>query len=151
VGDAPPQLKVSKWLQGSAVRAFDPGKTYVVEFWATWCGPCLQSIPHVAQVHHDSAASGVKVVAVNLEEGPDEIQKLLKRLKLELPVALDRDGAVASKYGVSAIPQTVIIDPEGKVIRHFVGGSSHLAKDLADAIHPQAPPPAKAPEKKTSP
>jgi thiol-disulfide isomerase/thioredoxin len=111
------------------------GQTVVLDFFATWCGPCLQTIPHVAQIHHDSAATGVKVVAVNLEETPEQIQGLLKRLKLELPVALDRDGAIASRYGVSAIPQTLIIDKEGKVVRHFVGGGPHFAKDLNDALH----------------
>ena len=111
------------------------GKTIVIDFWATWCGPCVEVIPHVAQLHHDSAATGVKVVAVNLEETPEEIQKLLKRLKLDLPVALDRDGAIAGRYGVSAIPQTLVIDREGKVVRHFVGGGTHFAKDLNDAVH----------------
>jgi thiol-disulfide isomerase/thioredoxin len=111
------------------------GKTIVLDFWATWCSPCLQTMPHLAQIHRDSASGGVEVVAINLEETPAQIQGLLKRLKLVIPVALDRDGAIAARYGVSAIPQTLIIDREGKVVRHFVGGGPHFGNDVADALH----------------
>jgi len=137
VGKAAPDFELEMLGPGGEkFRLSDhKGQTVVLDFFATWCGPCLQTIPHVAQIHHDSAATGVKVVAVNLEETPEQIQSLLKRLKLELPVALDRDGAIASRYGVSAIPQTLIIDKEGKVVRHFVGGGPHFAKDLDDALH----------------
>ncbi len=135
VGKAAPDFELDM-LNGDHFRLSDQkGKTVVLDFWATWCGPCLQTIPHVAQLHRDSAATGVKVVAINLEETPEQIQGLLKRLKLEIPVALDRDGAIAARYGVSAIPQTLIIDREGKVVRHFVGGNTHFAKDLNDALH----------------
>ncbi|HET6324302.1 MAG TPA: TlpA disulfide reductase family protein [Planctomycetaceae bacterium] len=146
VGKAAPDFELDM-LNGDHFRLSDhKGKTVVLDFWATWCGPCLQTIPHVAQLHRDSAATGVKVVAVNLEETPEQIQALLKRLKLEIPVALDRDGAIAARYGVSAIPQTLIIDREGKVVRHFVGGSTHFAKDLNDALHgATTAPPAKSP------
>jgi thiol-disulfide isomerase/thioredoxin len=135
VGKAAPDFELDM-LNGDHFRLSDhKGKTIVLDFWATWCGPCLQTIPHVAQLHRDSAATGVKVVAINLEETPEQIQGLLKRLKLEIPVALDRDGAIAARYGVSAIPQTLIIDRDGKVVRHFVGGGTHFAKELNDSLH----------------
>jgi peroxiredoxin len=76
----------------------------------------------------------VQLVAVNLQETDAQVRALLQRLKLALTVAFDRDGVVANKYQASAIPQTVIIDPDGKVARVFVGGGMHLEDQLRDAL-----------------
>ena len=76
----------------------------------------------------------MQLVAVNLQEAPKQITAMLERHKLDPTVALDRDGAVAEKYGANAIPQTVIIDRDGKVARLFVGGGPHLGDQLRDAL-----------------
>ena len=50
IGDPAPELKVSRWIQGGPIDALDPEKTYVLEFWATWCGPCRSTIPHLSEM-----------------------------------------------------------------------------------------------------
>src|SRR5262249_38223458 len=62
VGDPAPPLKASKWLQGSEVRAFEPGKVYVVEFWATWCGPCIAFMPDLAELQVQYKGRGVTCI-----------------------------------------------------------------------------------------
>jgi thiol-disulfide isomerase/thioredoxin len=106
------------------------GRVVVLEFWATWCGPCLQSMPLIDGVVREFAERRVELVAVNLEEQPEQVKAMLERHKLKVPVALDRDGMVAGKYAVTAIPQTVVVDGAGKVVRLFVGGG----KKTADAL-----------------
>jgi peroxiredoxin len=76
----------------------------------------------------------VQLVAVNLQETAEQVSGLLERQKLNVTVALDRDGRVADQYKAVAIPQTVIIDREGKVARLFVGGGSHLEDQLREAL-----------------
>jgi thiol-disulfide isomerase/thioredoxin len=110
------------------------GKIVVLDFWATWCGPCLQAMPQVDRVAHEFAGRGVELVAVNLQEEPKPIRALLERLKLNPTVVLDRDGRVAEQYLASAIPQTVLIDRDGKVARVFVGSSPRLGDDLREAL-----------------
>jgi thiol-disulfide isomerase/thioredoxin len=109
-------------------------KVVVLDFWASWCGPCLQTMPLVDKVAREFAEQGVSLVAINLEESPERIQTALDRLKLETLVALDRDGRVAERYGATAIPQTVIIDRDGKVARLFVGGSPRFDVQLRQAL-----------------
>lgn len=110
------------------------GRVVVLDFFATWCGPCVQSMPQVEAAVKEFANDGVKLVGVNLEETPEKISALLERQKLELSVALDRNGAVAAKYEASAIPQTVIIDRNGNVFRVFVGAGPNFGEQLREAI-----------------
>ena len=82
----------------------------VLDFWATWCGPCLQAMPQVDRVVREFSDQDVQLIAVNLEEPAKQITSTLERHKLQMAVALDRDGVVAAKYEATAIPQTVIIE-----------------------------------------
>src|SRR5262249_14688573 len=106
----------------------------VLDFWATWCGPCLQAMPQVERATALFKDKGVQLVAVNLQETAAQVTALLVRHKLNLTVALDRDGVVADRYKAVAIPQTVIIDREGKVARVFVGGGPRFEEQLRDAL-----------------
>ncbi len=134
VGKAAPLFDLDL-LDGRKFRlAETKGRVIVLDFWATWCGPCVQAMPQVERTVRDFADQGVQLVAVNIEETPKQIQALLSRHKLEVTVALDRDGVVAGRYGATAIPQTVIIDRDGNVARVFVGGGPHLGEQLADAL-----------------
>ena len=110
------------------------GHIVVLDFWATWCGPCLQTMPLVEKVIEDFADAGVQLVGVNLEEQAKQITSTMDRHKLHLTVAMDQDGVVAGKYEASAIPQTVVIDREGKIVRLFVGGGPHLAEQLREVL-----------------
>lgn len=136
VGKLAPDFQLE--LLGSGGKKFhlaeQKGKVIVLDFWATWCGPCLQTMPLVEKVVHEFDDQGVQLIAVNLEEPAKAITAMLERHKLQLTVALDIDGVAATKYQATAIPQTVIIDREGKVARLFVGGGPKLADQLRDAL-----------------
>jgi peroxiredoxin len=122
-------------LDGRSFNLADhKGRVVVLDFWATWCGPCMQSMPLVEGVVREFAGRSVELFAVDLEEEPEHVKSVLERHKLKVPVVFDRDGVVAAKYAVTAIPQTVVIDRDGKVARLFVGGGMKTAESLRKAL-----------------
>ncbi len=134
VGQAAPDFTL-KLLEGGDFHLDDyKGKIVVLDFWATWCGPCMQSMPHIVGVAREFEDQQVQLIAVNLEEDPQRIRATLERLKLDPQVVLDQDGAVADKYSATSIPQTVIIDREGKIARLFVGGGPQIGEQLRTAL-----------------
>ncbi len=109
-------------VDGSKVALADlKDHVIVLDFWATWCGPCVASIPHIDQINADLSDKGLKVFAVNLQEPKPQVQKFIVSKKLTLPVLLDADGATGKKYLANAIPETVIIGKDGVVKKVFVG------------------------------
>ena len=135
VGKPAPDFKLDLLTDGKSFKLSESkGKVVVLDFWATWCGPCLQAMPQVDKVTREFKDQGVELVAVNLQESPKQIKAMLERHKLDMPVALDTDGAIAQKYKANAIPQTVIINRDGTVARLFVGGGQHFDDQLREAL-----------------
>lgn len=134
VGKPAPDFELET-LDGKRFRLSDQrNKVVVVDFWATWCGPCLQTLPHLVSTVAKYQDRNVVLLAVNLQEGPEAVNALLGRLELKMAVGLDHDGAVAEKYAAVAIPQTVIIDADGKIARLFVGGGPRYADQVGEAL-----------------
>jgi peroxiredoxin len=96
------------------------GKIVVLDFWATWCGPCVDSLPGLARVHADLGDAGA-VVLVNLDD-PKDARALIDRYAPGLPLLYDTSGDVARRYGVQPLPHTVVIDRDGRVRAVFRGG-----------------------------
>lgn len=135
VGQPAPELSLSL-LDGAPYRLdARKGRVVVLDFWATWCGPCIQWLPEVEALVAKFADKGVELIAVNVEEQAEQIHPVLRRLELDKAiVALDHDGATAARYKVTAIPQTVVVDREGKVARLFIGGGEQAIQNLRQAL-----------------
>ncbi len=134
VGKMAPEFEI-ELLGGEKFRLADNrGRVLVLDFWASWCGPCIQAMPQIEEVVSGFADQNVQLLAVNLQEMPEKITAALERMDLNVTVGLDRTGGVAEQYGVTAIPQTVIIGPDGTVARLYIGIQSGTTDDMRLAI-----------------
>jgi thiol-disulfide isomerase/thioredoxin len=134
VGRPAPEFTL-ELLDGSRFRlSAQRGKVVVLDFWASWCAPCVKGLPEVAALAADFDPEKVRFVAVNLQETRDDAALAVSRLKLGLPVALDGDGRVAARYGAASIPYTVVVGPDGKFARVVTGYGPRSADELKEAI-----------------
>lgn len=134
VGKAAPDFELEMLTGGKFKLSDCKGQIVVLDFWATWCGPCMQTMPLVEKAIEEFDPKQVRLVAVNLEEPAKNVQSVLARHNLHVPVALDEDGVAARKYEANAIPQTVIVDREGKVHRLYVGGGPDMVEQLTTSL-----------------
>ena len=123
-----------KMLDGKKVKLESlKGQIVVLDFWATWCGPCVKSLPNVKKVIDGYPESTVTLITINQNESKTKIKSFLKSRELDFKVAMD-DGEISDKFKVEAIPQTVIIDADGKIQFVKVGVANDMEKKLRNAI-----------------
>lgn len=109
------------------------GKVVVVDFWATWCGPCRREMPHVRALYNELKEKGLEVVAVSLDRDLDALGRYLEENKIPWTnLAGEETQALAQKYGVRGIPTMMLIDAKGKVVdvSHGVGRLAPKARAL---------------------
>jgi len=91
------------------------GEVVLINFWASWCGPCRQEMPLLDELHNRYKSLGFTVLAVNVEEDPGKALKLIKDMQPAFPVLFDNTSAVSTQYDVVAMPSTVLVDRNGNM------------------------------------
>lgn len=143
IGDTAPALKVDKWVKGDPVK-LSPGKIHVVEFWATWCGPCRVAIPHLTKIQKEYADKGVRIIGVSVDRGGergtrDQVEGFVEQMgdEMDYAVALDtleRETmqAYLDAFLINGIPCSFLIDKEQKIV--WVGHSPEELKKRLDEL-----------------
>ncbi len=97
------------------------GNVVLVNFWATWCGPCQQEMPLLDQMYHKYKPAGFTLIGVNVDKDAPPVKELLARKPVSFPVALDPENTVSKAYHVADMPSSVLIDRKG-VVRYVHRG-----------------------------
>lgn len=122
VGGVAPSLELSD-LDGKTHRLEDyRGKVVLINFWASWCPPCLIEMPSLVSVYKQFNDKGFEILAINLDENTKSVDEFLKSMDIPFKIFLDPKGAAAQTYLVYGLPYTVLLDREGKVQFKVFGG-----------------------------
>jgi cytochrome c biogenesis protein CcmG, thiol:disulfide interchange protein DsbE len=118
IGKAAPEFTVADSTK--SVRLADyRGKIVMVNFWASWCGPCIQETPALVALHHERP--DIAILGISIDEDPGAYRRFLERFHVDYTTVLDPDQTVAKKYGADGWPETYIIDRSG-ILRRKVWG-----------------------------
>lgn len=119
-----PETLGAKLDGGEVMLADFKGKAILVDFWATWCAPCVKSMPEMQKLHDKYASKGFSLVGVSIdEEGAKKVKPFLAKRKLAYPILLDsnKKEPVWKAFGVHGVPALFLIDQEGRIVRQWTG------------------------------
>lgn len=110
------------------------GDIMLINFWASWCGPCIQEMPQLDKLAQKYQPLGVQVWGVNVENDPSAANAYLNKVNVEFPILFDLDNSVSKAYRVEAMPTTVILDKNGTVRSVHRGYKPGFEKKYEDEI-----------------
>jgi len=110
-------------MSGNPVRLADyRGKTVFLNFWATWCPPCVQELPSLVALDKAMRGRDFVVLAVSEDDSKDDVRKFFGGMMPDFPVLMDQDQRVTRSYGTFKYPETYVIDGDGRIRAKFIGG-----------------------------
>ncbi|MEE8618987.1 MAG: redoxin domain-containing protein [Dehalococcoidales bacterium] len=133
IGKAAPSFQLTD-IDGQTVSLSDfQGKPVLLNFWATWCGPCRFEMPYIQEVYNERSEPGLVILAINIGESFAKVKEFMQDYNLSFPVLLDLEGKVAEKYNILPIPTTYFIDSDG-IIRDMQIGAFRSVAEIEDIL-----------------
>lgn len=134
VGERAPSFELTG-DNGSGARLEDyRGKYVLLNFWATWCVPCVQEVPSLNRLQQEFESNGLVVLGISVDEDKDAYEQFLDRFDITFPTVRDPEMAVASLYGTNMYPETYLIDREGFVVRKYIGGENWMRPEIVNYL-----------------
>jgi cytochrome c biogenesis protein CcmG/thiol:disulfide interchange protein DsbE len=124
VGDTGPDFSIMASNGKQTTRSDFGGKVLLLNFWATWCEPCVQELPSLDQLARRFKSRGLVVLGVSIDKDAAAYRRFLTRFRLGFPTADDPEQKINHDYGTIQVPETYIIDANGKVIDKIVGAAN---------------------------
>jgi len=133
-GAATPPLKL-KDLQGNTHALTDyRGRVVMVQFWATYCAPCIKEMPSMQRMQAKLAGEPFKILAVNMGESEAEVRAFLRRVNVDFTILMDAEGEALAAWKVFVAPSTFILDPQGRIRYTLQGGAEWDAPEHVEKI-----------------
>ena len=141
-GEKAPEISLSKATnaKGRPTLKGLKGKAVLLEFWATWCPPCRESIPHLIEIHNKFKDKGLVVIGITKED-PGTVVPFMKEMRMTYIVGIDAGGRTSATYGVTGIPTAYLIGPDGTV--EWEGHPGSLTDEVIESVLEKVQPPKK--------
>jgi cytochrome c biogenesis protein CcmG/thiol:disulfide interchange protein DsbE len=134
VGDSAPDFTITA-DNGRTITAENfGGRLLVLNFWATWCQPCVEEVPSLDQFAQEMAGSGVVVLGVSVDKNPKLYHDFLTRSHVSFMTARDPDAQISADYGTFKYPESYIIDSKGKVVQKIIGATNWTDGSMVNAV-----------------
>lgn len=120
----PPQAEefVLQTLDRGELRLSEfEGKVVLMNFWATWCPPCIEEMPSMQRLYESLPREQFEILAINMQEDRETVQRFISEHNFEYPILLDYEGAVARRYAVRGLPTSYVIAPDGSMPAALIG------------------------------
>ena len=139
-GKEPPALTLKDWIGDAQDLSDLKGKVVVVDFWATWCGPCMKALPHNVKLYNEHKADGLMIIGVHdAKRGFEKMAAVAKDQKIKYPLAVDDGGASTKAWNISFWPTYVVIDRKG-IVRAAGLTPDNVDKVVAKLLKEEAAP-----------
>ena len=134
VGQAVPNFTVTT-LDGKVVKIAElKGKVILLNFFATWCGPCREEMPGMERLFRAYRDKGLVVLAVNMQQSAKTVRPFVQELKLSFPALLDAEGSVSHDYGIRALPVSFLVGRDGNLLWRAMGGREWDTREMQSYI-----------------
>ncbi|MEW7972320.1 MAG: TlpA disulfide reductase family protein [Candidatus Thiodiazotropha endolucinida] len=123
-------------LKGNQVKISDlKGKTVLINFWTTWCPPCIEEMPSLIRLKEAMNQSEFVILAINVEESKRRVSKMAARLKLTFPVLLDPNRVAANAWKVKVFPSSFLVDGQGRLRYKAIGPVEWDSDEATSIVH----------------
>lgn len=125
-GDSAPEFEIT--TDGGKKVSLDQfgGRLLVLNFWATWCPPCISELPSLNEMAAELKGDGVVVLGISVDKDKDVYDRFLRKVRLNFETARDPEAEISSNYGTTKYPETYIVNRDGKVLEKFIADQNWM-------------------------